>query len=720
MDPSPCFTAAHHSIAPKVHHVGPVGLEPKQPFTGAEQAAGPGKAEALALAGAVAAVAGHSRRQSRHQRSQKTRVQAAIGPVVAAAAAAAKVATAGKFAAAGASAAGVAAGIKSISEGRPAEHRSGRKPKVVVLGTGWGSVTFLQGLSEDIANYYDITVVSPRNFFLYTPLLPASTMGSIEERSIVTPIRRIIRGKADFVEAKCEEIDIDKKVVKCTRAGTPTLSGDMDYERFPEDDVKGKLEFLIDYDILIYGVGAQTNDFRTPGVNEHAFFFKELSDARKVREKVTDLFERASLPNSTEEQRRRWLSFVVVGGGPTGVEVAADMADFITGDAAELYPKLIDYVKVLLVNTGDYLLSTYDRGISEKCVEIFRDKGVEVLAGYRVTEITKKEIKMQKKGGESLSLEYGCAVWAAGIKQNELTNSLKESLISLNEGVSDANVAILKTPANGIITDDWLQVRGSGGSIYALGDAASVRHERTLPYAEQLFRAADLDNSNDLTLRELRDLFQGASDEFPQLEEYAQYLSAAVEEDSPRTSAISKVFGEALERERKAWQKAKELVSQRASDRTKRKGSESVEQDFTEADANRNKVFDLEEFKGLLERIDANLQPFPPTAQVAAQQGKYLAGLFDKAILDGEIDSFTDVAKSSGPFTYFHKGSLAYLGGGSAAFDLPIIGPITGPAAGVAWKLYETSAQLSWKNRALVGLDWLRGEVFGRDTSRIT
>ncbi|CAK9084190.1 External alternative NAD(P)H-ubiquinone oxidoreductase B1, partial [Durusdinium trenchii] len=158
----------------------------------------------------------------------------------------------------------------------------------------------------------------------------------------------------------------------------------------------------------------------------------------------------------------------------------------------------------------------------------------------------------------------------------------------------------------------------------------------------------------------------GASDEFPQLEEYAQYLSAVVDEESnPRINAIAK------------------------------------------------------EFKGLLERIDANLQPFPPTAQVAAQQGKYLSSLFNQAILDGDIDSFTEVATASGPFTYFHKGSLAYLGGGSAAFDLPVIGPITGPAAGVAWKLYETSAQLSWKNRALVGLDWLRGEVFGRDTSRI-
>ncbi len=101
-----------------------------------------------------------------------------------------------------------------------------------------------------------------------------------------------------------------------------------------------------------------------------------------------------------------------------------------------------------------------------------------------------------------------------------------------------------------------------------------------------------------------------------------------------------------------------------------------------------NGTFGVQEFKGLLERIDANLQPFPPTAQVAAQQGrvnrffsqtilvprfasrmvlapgKYLSSLFDQAILDGEIDSFTEVASSNGPFTYFHKGSLVYLGGG--------------------------------------------------------
>lgn len=111
----------------------------------------------------LAAGIGRRRQCRRHARSAKV-VRQVIGPAVAAAAAAAKVAAAGKLAAAGGGAAAVAAGIKTLSKKRPTEHRSGERKKMVILGTGWGSVTFLQGLSEDIAKFYDITVVSWLSF----------------------------------------------------------------------------------------------------------------------------------------------------------------------------------------------------------------------------------------------------------------------------------------------------------------------------------------------------------------------------------------------------------------------------------------------------------------------------------------------------------------------------------------------------------------------------
>ena len=115
----------------------------------------------------LAAGIGRRRQCRRHARSAKV-VRQVIGPAVAAAAAAAKVAAAGKLAAAGGGAAAVAAGIKTLSKKRPTEHRSGERKKMVILGTGWGSVTFLQGLSEDIAKFYDITVVSWLSFFVWS------------------------------------------------------------------------------------------------------------------------------------------------------------------------------------------------------------------------------------------------------------------------------------------------------------------------------------------------------------------------------------------------------------------------------------------------------------------------------------------------------------------------------------------------------------------------
>jgi NADH:ubiquinone reductase (non-electrogenic) len=601
----------------------------------------------------------------------------------------------------------MAAAVATAIEVQP-QHKSGKRPKVVVLGSGWGATTFLQGLSKEEAQMYDITIVSPRNYFLYTPLLPAACMGSIEERSIVTPVRKVAAGKAKFFEATCDGIDTKRKSVQCSRT-----SKGLDSEH----------HFELSYDILVYAIGAVCNDFKTPGVKEHAFFFKEVSDAHRTRQRITDCFETAALPSTTQKEKEKLLSFVVVGGGPTGVEVAADLADFIRADASELYPEVVNLVKIHLINVGDSLLQTYNRDISQASLEVFQKKGVNVISGCRVSEISKDVVKIKRRSDDNeLSLPYGCVVWAAGIRDHPLTTRLKESLIEKNLGVCELNVTCLKQPAKGVITDECLHVRGSGGSIFALGDACTVRHDRTWPYAERLFKAGDKDGNGEIDMEELKDLLMAASDEFPQLQEYGEYLRDTIAiqtEDDSRLATFGSVFGQAAEREEKAWKQVYSLISQRVGDRTARKGNEGVEADLAAVDLNKDGRLDFTEFQALLERVDNNLRPFPATAQVAAQQGKYLAKLFAKGSIDGASKSFDELKKESSPFAYFHKGSLAYLGGGEAAFDLPVLGAITGPLAGVAWKAYETTAQLSWKNRALVGLDWFRTSVFGRDTSDI-
>ena len=163
------------------------------------------------------------------------------------------------------------------------------KKKVIILGTGWGGMSFLKNLDSTL---YDVCVVSPRNYFVFTPLLPSVTSGSVEARSIVEPIRRIIRSKGkhvQFHEAECIKIDAAKKIVICK-----------DVSRVRP---KGKEEFALQYDYLVVAVGATTNTFGTKGVQDYCHFLKEVYDAEKIKESIQNCFESASLPHLTKADR---------------------------------------------------------------------------------------------------------------------------------------------------------------------------------------------------------------------------------------------------------------------------------------------------------------------------------------------------------------------------------------------------------------------------------
>jgi hypothetical protein len=189
------------------------------------------------------------------------------------------------------------------------------------VGSGWGACSFIKALPPAVAASIDLTVVSPRNYFLYTPLLPAVATGTVEERSIVEPVRKVLGGKGAYFEAVCHEIDpVAKSIVCC----------------FPADAGLDQACFKVPYDILIVAVGCVNNTFGVSGVAEHAFFFKSIEDAARLRRHVSECFERAALPQTPPEEKERLLSFVVCGGGPTGVEVAAELHDMITEDLAKV------------------------------------------------------------------------------------------------------------------------------------------------------------------------------------------------------------------------------------------------------------------------------------------------------------------------------------------------------------------------------------------------
>ena len=285
------------------------------------------------------------------------------------------------------------------------------------------------------------------------------------------------------------------------------------------------------------------------------------------------------------------------------------------------------------------------------------------------------------KEDKERELPFGAAVWCTGVKLNPLASQLIETLNEASPGS--------QTNFRSILVDQYLRVKGSDGSVYALGDAATIEQPRALGKVEELFDKADKEKRGYLKLDQLREILIEGSAEFPHLEEYAEYLNGSQNRFGGMVSRFLSSRGVAGKNDA-----GKALLL-------------TMDEEGT--------PLSKEDFRTLLEKIDSCLRLLPPTAQVARQEGEYLAKLHSEVRLKG---SKNDIAEGILPFQYNHKGSLAYVGQDKAVMDIPAIGPVMGAGAGLGWKAFETYSQFSLRNRALVFTDWLRSKVFGRDISR--
>ncbi|CAK9314800.1 unnamed protein product [Citrullus colocynthis] len=527
-----------------------------------------------------------------------------------------------------------------------------KKKKVVVLGTGWAGTSFLKNLKS---SSYDVHVISPHNYFAFTPLLPSVTCGTVEARSIVEPIRSITRKKGlniEFREAECYKIDAEKKKVFCRSSQDTNLGG--------------REEFSVDYDYLIIAMGAKPNTFNTPGVEENAHFLKGVEDAQRIRQTVIDCFERASLPNLSEEEKKRTLHFVIVGGGPTGVEFAAELHDFAVEDLAGLYPSLKDYVKITLLEAGDNILNMFDKRITAFAEEKFQRDGIEVKTGSMVVKVTDKEISTKERAtGEFVSVPYGMVVWSTGIgPRPQVVDFMKQ---------------IGQTNRRALATDEWLRVEGCDG-VYALGDCATVNQRKVMEDIAVIFCKADKDKSGTLALQEFQEVVDDICERYPQVEIYLK---------------------------KKQMKNFAALLKKTQSDTQK----QSTE-------------LDIESFKSLLSEVDSQMKNLPATAQVAAQQGEYLASCFNRMEQCEKYPEGPLRFRGMGrhrfhPFRYKHFGQFAPLGGEQTAAQLPGDWISIGHSTQWLWYSVYASKLVSWRTRILVMSDWGRRFIFGRDSSRI-
>ena len=397
------------------------------------------------------------------------------------------------------------------------------RPRLLVIGSGWAAHALVKIVDADL---YRLLVVSPRNFFLFTPMLAASSVGTVEYRSITEPMRAS-NPRAAFIQGMVTDIDpVARRCELCI--------GDVD----AADAASGGGRCSrVEYDICVYAAGVQASTSTVPGVREHCFFLKELSDAQMLRLAVSSALERASEPGLSVEERKQLLTLVVVGGGATGVEYCGELSDFLQDALARLYPALLPFSRVLLLHGGDELLPQFDPPLRQKALATLRARRVEVMLGTRV-EVVERPTRLvikRKRGGSGGSrggssrgssggsevlfdrstVNCGLVMWAAGTGPAPLTDTLNTRLVdctppgSVGDGDGDgegegdgegdgagsggaiqwmwdlgwlaSGGTVLPSPQlrrkdqafGRIAVDPWLRVIGAPlGSLLALGDAA--------------------------------------------------------------------------------------------------------------------------------------------------------------------------------------------------------------------------------------------------------
>lgn len=534
------------------------------------------------------------------------------------------------------------------------------RPKLVILGSGWGSVALLKSLSY---GDYDVTVISPTNYFLFTPLLPSAATGTLEVKSLTESIRHIIGHlNGHYLEAYADKVEFSDKLVKVHQ----------------NDRITGaKKEFYVPYDKLVVAVGSKSNTHGVEGL-EHCNQLKTAEDAICIKKKITSVVERACLPTTTDEERRRLLSFVVCGGGPTGVEFAAEVFDLLNEDLPNSYPKILrQELSVHVIQSRSHILNTYDEKISHYATERFRKETIDVLTNSRVVKVLPDEVIFNQIGAdgkpELKSLPFGLCLWSTGVAQNPLAKEIVSSLPT-----SQRNKRAIET-------DSHLRVYGAPlGDVYAIGDCSTLRTDladHTVEYVRKYIVDKHLKNISSTEIITEKDI---------------KHLKLSYAEIFELGDEIAKRHPEASE----ALNYMNDLIP--------------------EYDTSKTGHLKFDEISALFKEVDSKITSLPATAQRAHQQGKYLGKKLSKLaksstsltvneILDGDIDEAI-----SKPFQYKHLGSLAYIGN-SAVFDLPGYSFALDIYGLYLWRMSYWLQSVSMRTRVLLFFDWAKRGLFGRD-----
>jgi len=316
--------------------------------------------------------------------------------------------------------------------------------RVVVVGGGFSGLYTALKLDAALgfSRHLEITVIDRKNYFLFPPLLPSVAVGAIETRQVTYPFRRIFEAtNIRFKKETVERIDLARQVV----------SSKVDVDG---DSTSGALRVRHDetpYDYLVLAPGSTTQTFGTPGI-QHAFFMRELGDAIALRNHIIDCFETAARELDSA-LIQKMLRFVVVGAGPTGVEVASEVRDLIEHVLLGRYPEIDrSIIDVVLIDAGARVLGGWDEEVATRAERQLEKLLVRVLHGRRVAEIGTDWVRLSD--GEQLDARTTC--WCAGVAPSPL---IARSALKVDRG-------------GRVVVDQDCRVPGHS-NVFVLGDAAS-------------------------------------------------------------------------------------------------------------------------------------------------------------------------------------------------------------------------------------------------------
>lgn len=304
--------------------------------------------------------------------------------------------------------------------------------KVGILGAGFGGLYALFYLERYLTEGIDVTLFDRNNYLLYTPVLHEMATGTVNARHVVVPIRKVLHpGK---IHIRCEEVgkvDLARKALE-TPSGT----------------------FLFDF--LILSPGSESNFYCFPNLHEYCLTFKTVGDAIRLRNRLVDSLEKGALEKNPKK-KGKLLTFTVAGGGCTGVEVVAEIAQFINIILQKDYPEIKrDEVRIYLIEAMDRILPSFPKYLSQVATRRLRQIGVTVLLNSPIQSIDKDFIGLK----DGRQIPNGILIWAAGVKGHDLPLT--------PEAKRDGNGRVRVNP--------YLEIPGYP-QVYVIGDMAYLEKD---------------------------------------------------------------------------------------------------------------------------------------------------------------------------------------------------------------------------------------------------